>query len=121
MRYRIGIIRRDWDSNIEILYDGIENKSTVKKIINYGIKNQTSWEFIHGSYFAEFLGPEGVWINITDYWNYLAYEGLESALDNGKLNIEKFEKAMESARYGFSDEIDYILDKQGRFEAHYTN
>ena len=123
MRYRIGIIRRDCgiSDDVEILADWIDNRSTVKKIINYGIKHQTDWEFIHGSYFAEYLNDEGVWVNITDYWNYQAQEGLEALYDAGKITADQLDEMLTTARYGWSDEVDYILIHYGNFEEHYAS
>ena len=98
MRYRIGIMTTDYPMDIRIIADNIDNMSTVKKIINRGIKQQTSYgEY----YFAECLDSDGYWQNITNYWNYLAQEGLEEAYDSGKISLEKLELKLESARYGF--------------------
>lgn len=122
MRFRIGIVRRECGTaDVEILADYIENKATVKKLINYGIKHQTDWEFVHGSYFAEVLTDEGTWRNITDYWNNLALEGMEFAYDDGRVNDRQMDRFYENARYADSGEIDYILEQEGRFSEWYCS
>ena len=108
MRYRVGII--NYNSGIvEIVLDNIENRSVVKAFINHRLNQQTAWEKFYHSYFAEVLNDEGVWVNITDSWNYQAQEAVEELYDNGKISLDYLEDFLTVARYGFSDSVDYML------------